>query len=84
MRVRVVALRVPLLNRTPVRISSNPDTTYDVVIITRRPTVSKNRPRSSEPRKLPMASGTRYHGALAVSTPRISLRTSAKVKKTEL
>ena len=31
-----------------------------------------------------MANGTRYHGALAVSTPRISLRTSAKVKKTEL
>jgi hypothetical protein len=54
------------------------------VIITRRPTVSKNRPSSSGPRKLPIANGTRYHGALAVSTLRILLRTSAKVKKTEL
>ena len=84
MRVRVFADSDPLWNSTPVRIRTRPDRMYVELIMTFRPTVSNRRPSSSGPRKLPMASGIRYQGALAVSTFTMSVSTRAKVKNTAL
>ncbi len=67
--VWVVASSVPLLNRMPVMMSRTPDRMYVPAIIGLRPMVSKKRPSSSGPRKLPTANGSRYRPTLAAFTP---------------
>jgi hypothetical protein len=48
------------LNSQPVMISRMPERMYVPAIIGLRPTVSKNRPSSSGPRKLPTANGITF------------------------
>src|SRR5690348_14041445 len=52
---------VPALNRNAVTTSSAPERMYVPAIIGLRPTESNRRPRTSGPRKLPIANGMMYH-----------------------
>src|SRR3954447_10666595 len=61
--VCVVAVSTPWRNSTAVTASIAPDRMYVLEIITRRPTVSNNRPIVSGPARLPTANAIRYHGA---------------------
>src|SRR5918912_863070 len=67
--VWVVASSTPRVKRKPVMASRMAESAYVAAIIGRRPTVSKKRPRSRGPRKLPAAKGSKYNPTTLDDTP---------------